>query len=49
MNTTDLFFAVLRAGLWERDLRLPSAPTEQDWLEVLKTARAQAVVGLLYR
>lgn len=46
---TDIFFALLRAGLWERDLRLAAVPSAEDWLALLETARRQAVLGLLYR
>lgn len=48
-NDTYIFFALLRAGLWERDLRLPSAPSAEAWQSVLQTARRQDVTGLLYR
>ena len=46
---TDIFFALLRAGLWEQDLQLPSTPSAEDWQAVLQTARQQAVLGLIYR
>ena len=49
MTTPDIFFAVLRAGLWEQDLQLDAAPGADDWQEVLQTARDQAVLGLVYR
>ncbi len=45
----DIFFAVLRAGLWEQDLELTAAPAAAVWQEVLQTAREQAVLGLVYR
>ena len=48
-GSTDIFFAVLRAGLWEQDLRLDAAPGADGWQEVLQTARDQAVLGLVYR
>lgn len=48
-NLTDIFFALLRAGLWERDLCLNAVPTAEDWQALLETARRQAVQGLLYR
>ena len=48
-NNTSIFFAVLRAGLWEREPRLDAAPSAADWQQVLQTARAQAVLGLVYR
>lgn len=50
MNRTDIFFALLRAGLWEQDLRLEGgAPSADDWQAILQTAREQAVLGLVYR
>ena len=48
-NDTYLFFALLRAGLWQWDLRLPSAPSAEAWQAVLQTARRQDVTGLVYR
>ena len=48
-NLTDIFFALLRAGLWERDLRLDAVLAGADWQALLETARRQAVLGLLYR
>ena len=48
-DRTDIFFALLRAGLWEQDLRLPSAFSAEDWQAILQTARQQAVLGLVYR
>lgn len=48
-DRTDIFFALLRAGLWEQDLQLPSTPSAEDWQAVLQTARQQAVLGLIYR
>ena len=45
----DIFFSVLRAGLWEQDLRLSDAPSREDWLALLQLARQQAVLGLFYR
>lgn len=49
LTRTDIFFALLRAGLWERDLRLDAAPSPADWQALLQTARQQAVLGLVYR
>ena len=49
MLRTDIFFALLRAGLWERGLRLDAAPSPEDWQAILQTARQQAVLGLVYR
>ncbi|MBR5100861.1 MAG: nucleotidyltransferase family protein [Bacteroidales bacterium] len=48
-DRTDIFFALLRAGLWEQDLRLHSALAAEDWQVILQTARQQAVLGLVYR
>ena len=45
----DIFFALLHAGLWERDLRLRSSLSVEDWQAVLQTARQQGVLGLVYR
>lgn len=41
--------ALLRAGLWEQDLRLPCALDAAAWEEVLELGRGQAVMGLLLR
>ena len=49
LDRKDIFFAVLRAGLWEQELRLEAAPSREDWLSLLQTARQQAVLGLFYR
>ena len=45
----EIFFALLRAGLWEWDLRLDAVPAAEEWQALLETARRQAVLGLLYR
>ena len=45
----DIFFAVLRAGLWEQELRLEATPSREDWLALLQIARQQAVFGLFFR
>ena len=45
----DTFLPLLRAGLWEQDLRLPAAPDADDWERVLELGRGQAVMGLLLR
>ena len=43
---TEIFFALLRAGLWEKEVRLqPYAPV--DFQAVYELASEQAVVGLL--
>ena len=48
-DRNDIFFAVLRAGLWEQDLRLEAAPSPEDWQALLQIARSQAVLGLFFR
>ena len=45
----DIFFALLRAGLWERDLQLEAILSPENWQALLQTARQQAVLGLVYR
>ena len=50
----QVFFALLRSGLWERplvarELAAAAALDETGWSEMLKLAREQAVPGLLYR
>lgn len=45
-NTKEVFFALLRAGLWEKDVRLlPYMPV--DFTAVRKLAEEQSVVGLI--
>lgn len=45
-NTQRAFFALLQAGLWEKDVRLePNG--EIDFSAVLDLAEEQSVVGLL--
>ena len=43
------FLAILRAGLWEQDLALPSAPDVAEWEQILTLGRKQAVMGLVLR
>ena len=45
----DTFLAILRAGLWEQDLRLPSVPDTAGWEQLLALSREQAVMGLLLK
>jgi hypothetical protein len=45
-NTIDAFFALVRAGLWEKDVML-SHFGEVDYNEVYQLAKEQSVVGLL--
>lgn len=45
-NTTEVFFALVRAGLWEQDARL--APFKEiDFNQVYRLAEEQSVVGLI--
>lgn len=43
----NLLTALLRAGLWERDVTLPAGPDAAQWRALLEAARGQAVSGLL--
>ncbi|MBR6868989.1 MAG: nucleotidyltransferase family protein [Bacteroidales bacterium] len=50
----QVFFALLRSGLWERplvasELAAAAALDETGWAAILKFAREQTVLGLLYR
>lgn len=45
-NTERVFFELLRAGLWEKDIRLLPF-TEIDYTELLNIAEQQSVVGLV--
>lgn len=45
----NTFLALLRAGLWEQDLRLPDTPDAKEWEQLLSLGRGQAVMGLLLR
>ena len=36
------FTALLRAGLWEQELRLPSVPDAAGWERLLSLRRSQA-------
>ena len=50
----DVFFALLRSGLWERplaedELAKAIALANSDWQSILQLARQQTVSGLLYR
>lgn len=46
---TDIFFALLRAGLWERDWQPEATLPPEDWPALIQTAKQQAVLGLVYR
>ena len=45
-NTIETFFALLRAGLWEKDVRLAQYG-EIDYENVLRLSEEQSVVGLV--
>ena len=45
----DTFLELLRAGLWEQDLRLPEAPDTAGWRQLMQLARSQSVMGLFLR
>lgn len=45
-NNTQAFFALLRAGLWEQDVRL-SDPEKIDFEEIHRLAEQQSVVGIV--
>ena len=50
----QVFFALLRSGLWERplvasDLAAAAALDEADWKAILQITKQQTVAGLLYR
>ena len=44
----NIFFKLLRAGLWEEDVVLPQV-SDDEWSEVLSLAEAQTVVGIIAR
>ena len=46
MNNQDAFFALLRAGLWEKEVQL--SPSDIiDFSEVYRLAEEQSVIGLV--
>ena len=45
-NTKEAFFALLRAGLWEKDVKLAEYG-EIDYEDVLRLSEEQSVVGLV--
>lgn len=45
----NAFLALLRAGLWEQELRLPAMPDEAGWEQLMRMARSQSVMGLFLR
>lgn len=42
----SLFFSIVKAGLWEKEVQLPSNITT-DYKEIFRLAREQAVLGLI--
>ena len=48
-GTWNVFLELLRAGLWERDLRLPAVPDAAGWEQLMRMARSQSVMGLFLR
>ena len=45
-NSIEVFFALVRGGLWEQEVSL-SSYGEVDFLEVFRLAVEQSVVGLV--
>ena len=45
-NIIEVFFALVRAGLWETDVKL-AAYGEIDYETILRLAREQSIVGLV--
>lgn len=45
----NTFLELLRAGLWEQDLRLPAVLDKAGWEQVMQRGRNQGVMGLLLR
>lgn len=45
-NTIEAFFALVRAGLWEKDVKLAQYG-EIDYEDVLRISEDQSVVGLV--
>lgn len=45
-NNQQVFFALVRAGLWEKDVQLLPYG-EVDYAEVMRLAQEQVVVGLV--
>ena len=42
----EIFFSLLKAGLWEREVKIP-AGSNVDWGKILRLAEEQSVVGLM--
>lgn len=45
----NTFLELLRAGLWEQDLRLAAVPDTAGWEQVFRLGREQAVMGVVLR
>lgn len=45
----NTFLELLRAGLWEQDLRLAAVPDTAGWEQVFQLGREQAVMGVVLR
>ena len=45
----NTFLELLRAGLWEQDLRLAAVPDAAGWERLFRLGREQAVMGLVLR
>ena len=43
------FLKLMRAGLWEQDLRLSDVPDRAGWAQLMQFARSQSVMGLFLR
>lgn len=46
MTTSDIFFALVKAGLWEKEVRLAGFG-KPNFLGIHRLAREQAVTGLV--
>ena len=46
MTSLDVFFELLRSGIWGRGALISSAPP--NWSEVIEIAKRQSVVGVIY-
>ena len=46
-HTQEQFFALLRAGLWDKPIDTEELGTDVDWKEIYKIAREQTVIGLI--
>lgn len=45
----NTFLTILRAGLWEQGLQMPSVPDAAGWERLLTLSRSQAVMGLVLK